>query len=359
MDMPTVKKLLLPTLKCLEDRAELRHAQLIDRVADLYGLSEEQRQVRNSSGKQRKIYGLVTLAAVHLRKAGLAKSPSRGITRITQRGLDLLTSDPPGLSFSYLKKTYPEYEEFDKKGSKARKAKAAKKASEADWRATAMAGTAGYNVPLFDDPTRAGMSLVSGTPEKPLGWPHPVQETPPLPAPKRKYATQLEKTLEHSARSLQKALESAVEERVSTLSPEQLGRIMLILLARMGYGEADAENGSTASLQEGAIIKDALGLNQVYAQVLIGKNAEVSDLQRFTGAFETAHAERGIFVSPGGFTGQARGFALGSAKRIRLMDASDLAKLMVANGVGVVVHARYAVKQIDRSYFERLYTAAA
>ncbi len=342
MAIPTVKVLLLPTLQSLEDGQRVSHADLIDRVAERMQLSEGDRTEMNSSNTQRKIYERVTWTVVHMRNARLVQAVARGVTQITERGLELLSENPPELSYKMLKERYPEYDAFDKKGYERRKKRLAQLSAQFEARGNASGVAASSTKPTTSvESTVSAASAISTAPS--------VRRTRLRPV-----SPHLEQTLEKNIKALRDGLEAAVARRVGSLEVDQLSRIVLALLAKMGYGDADSHSESAGSLTSGVTIRDPLGLNQVYARVATGEKADVRDLQEFAGAFDAAHAERGIFVSIGGFTSEARGYALGSAKRIKIMDASELSRLLVTHEVGIIVHARHTVKRIDPSYFERL-----
>ena len=367
MAIPTVKVLLLPTLKCHEDGESLTRSELIARVANRMELSDEDTQEMNTSKSQRKIYDRVTMAVVSLRNAQLVETVKRGVTQITERGRELLAENPTELSVKFLKARYPEYSTFGKKGSVARKRQISQYKTPAYGGSGSPASGEASQTEGVSDPTAQNLWTSGATPAAGGQAADQAESASPVESRKpvvrrlasRTSHSQLERTLANSIKALHDGLESTIAQRVSSLGPERLSRIVLALLAKMGFGSADQTRESSDSLTEGATIKDALGLNQVYARVATGAKADVSDLQDFSGAFDAAHAERGIFVSIGGFTSEARGYALGSAKRIKILDSAELARLLVAHEVGIVVHARHTVKRVDPSYFARLHESAS
>ena len=338
MAIPTVKVLLLPTLQSLADGLRLSHADLIDRVSERMQLSDADRTEMNASNTQRKIYERVTWAIVHMRNARLVQAVARGVSQITERGLELLAENPFELSYKMLKERYPEYDAFDKKGYERRKQRLAQ--SKIRGNASAVAVPSAESNSSVEPTVSTGFAFSTASPARRTRL--------------RPVSPHLEQTLEKNIKALRSGLEAAVARRVGILEADQLSRIVLALLAKMGYGDADSHFESAQSLTSGVTIRDPLGLNQLYARVATGEKADVRDLQEFAGAFDAAHAERGIFVSIGGFTSEARGYALGSAKRIKIMDASELSSLLVTHEVGTIVHARHTVKRIDPSYFDRL-----
>ncbi|MGL5866781.1 MAG: winged helix-turn-helix domain-containing protein, partial [Dermatophilaceae bacterium] len=90
-----------PCLRVLTDGEVHRSRQLVDAAADLLGVTLEQRQILNSSGKEvfRKRGGW---ALFHLARARAVERPVRGHYRITDIGRRLLASHPDGITEGHL-----------------------------------------------------------------------------------------------------------------------------------------------------------------------------------------------------------------------------------------------------------------
>jgi len=86
-------------------------------MAEHFGLSEEDLQEMLPSGKQTTCKNRVAWARVYLSKALLLESPKRGFFRITERGQELLKSNPTDLRVKHLKQ-YPEFVDFHTVGNK-------------------------------------------------------------------------------------------------------------------------------------------------------------------------------------------------------------------------------------------------
>ena len=71
------------------------------------------------------------------------------------------------------------------------------------------------------------------------------------------------------------------------------------------------------------------------------------DIQAFVGALQGAQTTRGVFATTGRFSTGARQFAESVAMRLRLIDGTELTKLMVRYNVGVQVRETFELKQID------------
>ncbi len=111
MAVPDYQQFMLPILKFCSDQEDHRIREVYDRMAEEMDLSDDDLKVLVPSGRQSKFENRVSWAKVYLKKAGLVDNPSRGIVKITQRGLDVLQQNPAKIDNDYLKK-FPEFIEF-------------------------------------------------------------------------------------------------------------------------------------------------------------------------------------------------------------------------------------------------------
>ncbi|MCL7411186.1 MAG: winged helix-turn-helix domain-containing protein [Methanosarcinaceae archaeon] len=102
---------MLPILKHLSNQQEYRARDLIEPISDMFGMSDDEKQELLPSGKQRIIDNRIGWARTYLKKAGLLEDPRRGYTKITDRGLDVLSQNPQQINVKYLK-DFPEFIEF-------------------------------------------------------------------------------------------------------------------------------------------------------------------------------------------------------------------------------------------------------
>jgi len=71
----------------------------------------------------------------------------------------------------------------------------------------------------------------------------------------------------------------------------------------------------------------------------------------FVGGLEGHHASKGVFVTTSYFPSTAYDFVTRLSKRVALIDGAELARLMMAHGVGVRVTEVYQLKQLDEVFF--------
>src|ERR1035438_8465055 len=111
MPVPDFQSIFLPLLKQISDGKEYRYRDLIELLAEHFKLTDPERNELLPSGNQVIFDNRVGWAKTYLKKAGLLDSPKRAVITITQRGLDVLKSNPPVLNVRFLRQ-YPEFVEF-------------------------------------------------------------------------------------------------------------------------------------------------------------------------------------------------------------------------------------------------------
>jgi restriction system protein len=77
MAIPDYQTLMLPVLR-LAANGERRVVDVVDHVADEFGLSDEERETLLPSGRQRVLHNRIHWAKFYMSKAGLLSSPGRG-----------------------------------------------------------------------------------------------------------------------------------------------------------------------------------------------------------------------------------------------------------------------------------------
>jgi restriction system protein len=301
MAIPDYQAYMLPLLRFAEDKQVHRLSEAIDTLADRFKLTKEDRETLLPSGTQFVMANRVGWARTYMKKAGLLTDPKRGSFQITDRGLELLKSDPKEISIATLKR-YDEFNEFQRKTN-----------------------------PKKD------------TEEQNAG--HPSYSTP-------------EEALEFGYQKLTENLSDEILERIMRCSPSFFEHLVVELLVKMGYGGSYKEAASIVGKSgdggiDGIIKEDKLGLDAIYIQAkrwdsIVGR----PEIQKFAGALLGQKARKGIFISTSSFTKDAMDFAKSIEAKIVLIDGSKLASLMIENELGVNMIRSYAIKRVDSDYFE-------
>lgn len=110
MAVPGFQDLMLPFLQICRDGKERTVSEIGEVIAAQFGLSDDDLKETMSSG-QTKFYNRTAWVKSYFGKAGLLDFPSRGKFKITNRGLDLLRTDPAAIRIKTLRQ-YPEFIDF-------------------------------------------------------------------------------------------------------------------------------------------------------------------------------------------------------------------------------------------------------
>ena len=142
-----------------------------------------------------------------------------------------------------------------------------------------------------------------------------------------------------------------------TANPTFFEHLVVQLLVAMEYGGSIEDAGKALGKPDdegidGIIKEDRLGLDVIYLQAkrwekTIGR----PDIQQFAGALQGQRARKGVFITTSTFSSDARQYAERIETRIILIDGTELAKLMIAHGVGVTPVAVYELKRVDIDFF--------
>jgi restriction system protein len=229
--------------------------------------------------------------------AGFLQSPKRGISVITQRGLDVLRNEPKRIDRKFLKQ-YPEYLEKVSRGSNK------------------------SNTEQNDS-----------------------EQTP-------------QEVLEEAYQTLRQELSTELLNQIKAGSSGAFEQIVIDLLLAMGYGGTLQDAGQSLGKAgdeglDGIIKEDRLGLDVIYVQAKKWENpVSRPEIQKFAGALQGKRARKGVFITTSSFSQGAREYAASIESKIVLIDGRELAEMMIDYGVGVSTGRVYQVKRIDYDYFE-------
>ncbi len=306
MAVPGFQDLMLPFLQVCKDGKERTVSEVGEIIAHQLHLSEGDLQETMTSG-QTKFYNRTAWVKSYFGKACLLDFPSRGKFKITQRGLDLLKSNPNSIRIKTLNQ-YPEFVKFHKKNS-----------SEGN--------DQNVNTVIQDE-------IDPATPEE---------------------------QLENAYQDLRSQLASTLLETILKNPPSFFEQLVVDLLVAMGYGGSRKDAGQALGRTgdggiDGIIKEDKLGLDIIYLQAKrygvenVVPSREVRD---FTGSLEGHGAQKGVLITTSSFTRDGIEFVKRlQQKKIVLIDGDKLTQLMIDNNIGVSTTTSYTIKRIDLDYFD-------
>ncbi len=304
MPIPDYAACMKPVLEVLSDRQIHSTREIPQKIADHFGLTDEERDTRLLSGEQTYIRNRVGWATTYLGKAGLLERVTRGRIRITDQGLAVLAEKPASIDREYLKK-FPSIVEF-------------------------LSPTTSPDDSAVTEQESVELILDERTPDE---------------------------TIESAYASIRNALADDLLAQVMSCSPVFFERLVIDLLIAMGYGGALPNAGRHMGRTgdggiDGIINEDKLGLDMICIQAKRWKDSVGRPhVQAFAGSMEAHRAKKGVMITTSTFTRDARDFVDRIERKIVLIDGTQLAQLMIDYNVGVATAKTYTLKKIDSDYF--------
>jgi len=304
MPIPNYQSIMLPLLSLLSDGKECSMQELIAPLAKTFNLSEDEKKELLPSGKTAKFYNRVHWAKFYLKEARLLEVPKKRLTKITNRGLDILKQNPTEINVAFLMQ-FPEFRDFRNRR---------KPDSES-----------------MDSPdATADVDDVHKTPEEELG---------------------------EAYHQIRHELSDEILTRIKGCSPVFFERLVVDLLVQMGYGGSIEDAGKVIGKSgdggiDGVIKEDRLGLDVIYIQAKRWDNVVGRpEIQKFAGALQGQRAKKGVFITTSSFTNDALEYVSTIDSRIVLIDGEQLAQLMIDYDLGVSKVISYDIKRLDSDYF--------
>ena len=298
-----------PVLRILADaRAAIHRREIFERLADMLGLTAEQREVRIPSGKATIHAHRTGWALQHLKHAGLARAASPGVWGLTPEGVAFVQARPDGLAPQDM-------------------AMLTRATGVTEVRTLARDAVGSNDLPEASSPAIVG----------------PDDSTTP------------EEQIERAMVQLRGSVVDQLLDRLLAGSPAFFEFVVADLLQKMGYGTARDDLrrvvGSGDGGIDGIMSLDRLGLEKVYVQAKRWQNpVGRPEIQGFFGALHGRHANKGVFITTSRFSREAHDFANSVSDTIVLIDGQALAQLMIEFGVGVSLRPLY-LPDVDSDYF--------
>src|SRR5216684_8953011 len=114
MAVPDFQRLMLPLLILTVDGLPHTLAETVEQLAEEFQLSDGDRTQVLRSGQTR-LYNRVGWTTTYLKKAGLLQALGPGRFQLTDRGRDVLASQPAAIDVAFLERRFPEMSEFRRK----------------------------------------------------------------------------------------------------------------------------------------------------------------------------------------------------------------------------------------------------
>lgn len=297
--IPTYQGCMLPLLELLKDKGTLSLTDCTKMLSDKFKLSQKEREELLPSKKQTIIKNRIGWAKFYLDKAGLLNVVSRGRYTISEKGEQLLNTNPKELTTEDLMKI-PEFKDFIKNNTEAEKS----------------------------------LTKQSHANEVPVKTP--------------------EEIIDDNYRYITHNLVDKVLELVLQQNSDFFERLVMDLLVQMGYGDGKVTRKSRDGGIDGIIDEDKLGLEKIYIQAKrwqLGNNVGRSEVESFVGAIDRQKGSKGVFITTSDFTKEAYEHSSTHVNLVKI-NGRKLAELMIQYNIGVTIKNVYEIKKIDSDYFE-------
>jgi restriction system protein len=296
---------MLPLLKIASDGQEHSIRSCIAILANHFGLTEEELNIKLPSGRDTQFSNRVRWAGTYLKKAGLLESTGRGKFQITPRGFNILEANPNNIDKDYLMQfeSFVEFQELK--------------------------------------PTNQGATQSESQ----------LSETEQTP----------QELLYSNYLRLREELAQDILEQIMVCSSTFFERLVVELLVAMGYGGSIEDAGRAVGRThdggiDGIIKEDKLGFDVIYIQAkrwrpdnAIGR----PEVQAFAGSLMGFGVTKGAFITTSRFSKEARDYAENLKQlQVILIDGRYLAELMMDHDLGVSPENTYVIKRLDSDYFD-------
>lgn len=311
-NIPDFQSLMLPFLKLMGD-GQVRHInQIYESLCLEFNLTEEEKEALLPSGKDRIMRNRIGWTRTYLKKAGLISSPQRGSFIINDEGRRVLATNPSRIDVAYLKKL-PAFQE---------------------WVNSYSTETTPMTLEEFSKIPDEMLKDISVTPSE---------------------------LIDNGYQQMMDSLSFDVLERMKLLDDKQFERLVLKVLAAMGYGDfrEDATEHTGKSNDggiDGLIREDKLGMDTIYVQAKQYRDITVpiGHLRDFAGSLLSKKAKKGVFITLSTFPQTAYDFVNNIEHRIVLINGKNLAKFMIEYNVGVSIKRTLDIKDLDNDFFDDL-----
>lgn len=296
MAIPNYQEFMLPTLEVIADGQEHRNSDVVQAVAKILNLSEEEMEEMLPSGNQQTYYNRAGWARTYLKKAGLLEYPSRGFMQITETGKSVMENKPTKIDNKFLS----QFEQFDQfKNSRNNEA---------------------------SNTNEDEIFIDTHTPDE---------------------------IFEVAEKEYLNSLKQDLLSSLKKVDPVRFERIVLDLMEKMNYGTGSMTKLSHDGGVDGIINEDELGLQKIYLQAKRYSENKVNEkeIQNFVGALGCSIVSKGVFITTSFFDERAKRKAESAqGKVVRLIDGDELVTLMIRYNLGVQTKKTYTIKRVDEDY---------
>ncbi len=303
MTVPDYRQFINPILRFMNDRRKdnsVTLSEILEFLKERFNPSQEDLQELVQNGTP-KFNHRMNWAVADLLHAKLVERVSRGVYRISDRGIHLLNENPDFDFHTLLE--FPEFAEYRH---------------------------------------------------------HKVNENEKIRKNHIESQEEDAKTPQERIESLYKELEArtkeAILERLKSCDFEMFERISLKLLKKLGYGVGAIKHLGKSHDEglDGVAYQDFFGFDRIYIQAKRYKKGTVDSpkIREFVGAIEGSKSNKGVLLTTSSITKDAMDWILKiSNKTVVLIDGEKMADLMFQTNLGVEITKTYEIKKVSEDFF--------
>ncbi|MFC3336521.1 restriction endonuclease [Flavobacterium palustre] len=305
MAIPKHDEIRIPAMQLLLKNETMRLRDFVEPLSKYFNLSEQEINEIYPSGNGYIFYDRISWALSYLNMGGLLDKPKRGIYKINQIGINLLST--PSKINSYIEKQL-EIREPNKQKKK--------------------------NIGNL-------VSVVETTSEL----------TP-------------QEILYSSFANIRDSVYSDIIDTILLKTPVSFEKLVVMLLQKMGYGGEIENSGLVTKLSndggiDGIIKEDVLGFGRIHIQAkrykvenCIGRE----EIQKFVGALAVAQSNKGVFITTSYYSKGAIDYvnSLNGSTTIVLIDGKELAEYIYDYGLGMQIEQTIEIKKLDADFWDSM-----
>jgi len=292
--LPKFEKTMLPLLKILQNKEIHKMKDCVDKLANQFNLSEEQRELRKKSSKTETLWTNRThWGRNYLMNAGLVKNPKRGYVQITDEGLKILERDLENINIKILRE-FPKFVEYENR-------KKNRITSQVD-----------------------------------------IKDETPDDAINRGIAT------------INEQVRIELLEKLHNIEPFEFESLTLKLLERLGYGKGKVTKKSGDGGIDGYLEKDVFGFEKIsFQSKRYRENVPVAKVREFLGSVPPG--QKGIMITTSDYSPDLEK-TLNETQRsrdeIKFVNGERLVDMMMEHEIGVKIVDTEHTYEIDFEFFD-------
>ena len=314
--VPVYHKFFPKVMESVQDGGLHSVSEIKNYCISFSNFSREQLELKYPKSGDNVILDRISWAISELKHAGLLKTPTRGMYKITDIGRKILNECPENLTYKYLTQ-YGEFKNFAEN--------------------------------YLKNKDSVNKSITKNKSLGQIKFLHKALENDPI------------EKIETAFNDINESLCKELLEEIMNISPYNFEDLVIKLLVKMGYGSEKFNEKAVTQRSfdegiDGIVNADKFGFESIYTQAkrwdpksTIGR----PEIQKFTGALVGRGASKGLFITTAQFTREATEYAKRQHDpKIVLIDGKYLTELMIEYDIGTNTSKTFKLKRIDSEFFK-------